>query len=225
MTAQQINLALRKLALNHLPKSGDAARLAEQAKAQQSNTNAAGAGSSGSRVPGSPGAFGGAACAAAGDMYLRIQVAMELLWLHVSPLRAKTTALQHAESLDKASSNEDSAGSSPSSPTTLSLEQLAEAALAAAEGPTVSGVGSSEDLVWTELGFTASDKGPTSTSAAGKRLEYSPAGVEALNRFLEAYVGAVSDVQSKLVHQVSTCLLNDPISRTCLDKNASQSLS
>lgn len=206
LTAQQINLALRKLALNHLPKSGDAARLAEQAKAQQANTDAAGAGSSGSRVPGSPGAFGGAACAAAGDMYLRIQVAMELLWLHVSPLKAKTAALQHAESLDKASSNEDSAWSSPSSPTTLSLEQLAEAALAAAEGPTVSGVGSSEDIVWTELGFTASDKGPTSTSAAGsseKRLEYSPAGVEALNRFLEAYVGAVSDVQSKLVRQVS----------------------
>ena len=159
-------------------------------------------------MPGSPGAFGGAACAAAGDMYLRIQVAMELLWLHVSPHKAKATALQHAESLqhDKQPGSEDSATNSSPSPN-LSLEQLAEAALAAVEGSPVGGVGSGEDLVWTELGFTGGeDKAPTGGGESAGRLEYSPAGVEALNKFLEAYVGAVSDVQAKLVHQVRSDL-------------------
>jgi len=141
-------------------------------------------------------------------MYLRIQVAMELLWLHVSPHKAKATALQHAESLqhDKQLGNEDSAANSSPSPN-LSLEQLAEAALAAVEGSPVGGVGSGEDLVWTELGFTGGeDKAPTGGGESAGRLEYSPAGVEALNKFLEAYVGAVSDVQAKLVHQVRSSL-------------------
>jgi hypothetical protein len=39
-------------------------------------------------------------------------------------------------------------------------------------------------------------------AAAAGGVEYSAEGVEALNKFLEAYVSAVSDVKAKLVHQV-----------------------
>ena len=211
-----------------MPKSGDAARVAEQAlrSSQQPDSTEFSAGTQGGAgsgvVPGSPGAFGGAACAAAGDMYLRIQVAMELLWLHVLPLKAKPTTTPRTvgerprgglHGGQSGTAEDGGAGGAPSP--CFTLEQLAEAAVAAvgASPGSGSGFGSSEDLVCAELGLSArglaagaAGAGGTPGGAGGAAAagggEYSAEGVEALNKFLEAYVSAVSDVKAKLVHQV-----------------------
>jgi len=198
LTASQINLALRKLALAYLPRSGenasDAAQSESETAAVAAKENLAAGIPTKARDGSMAHSGGGVSKPAPGDHYLRIAVAMELLRLHV--LEGEQTTKEKDDDKTK-SLNETKFKSEEESLETLGEVCMLGLGLEDVEGIIAKELENIDKISQASGGGGDSDDGSLNGLEA---LEDQTA--EKLNKFLEAYVDSVNKVKAKLQHQV-----------------------